>query len=185
MKKAIANTDASSIRVLKIATCPSLSGKSTLTYHVGCNGKSDIHFRIYANSGGGFHSNEWIAAKDIQRALGKQPIVTFASLMSVFEGKSVNTAGFLLAVLKHEGLVGPSEEKPRCYVRTESEAFVAEVKALMQSAVDLDPDEKPKAAGAKGAKAVKAAAPAVVKEPAAPAKKSASTKKPVSKPGKE
>ncbi len=29
-------TDEPTIRILKIANCPSLSGRSTLTYHIGC-----------------------------------------------------------------------------------------------------------------------------------------------------
>ena len=171
---------AAPVRILKIAQAPSLSGRSKLTYHVGCTGEADIQFRIYANSGGGFFSSEWIAASDIQRALGRQPLVTFASLMTVFRGKSVNTAGFLLAVLKQEGLVGPSSEKPRCYVRTESAAFVAEIKALMESAVDLDPNQVSRVAGRKGTKGAKegrATAP-WVEVPAVPAKKSPNKTKP-------
>ena len=145
-------TEPTAIRVLKITTCPTLSGKSTLTYHIGCMGEADIQFRIYANTGGGFYSNEWIAADLIQSALAKSKVVNAVSLHPAFKGKSINTAGFLLAVLKHEGLIGRAEDNPRSYIRTESEAFVAEVKALMDSAVDLDPDGKP---GKKAANPVK------------------------------
>jgi hypothetical protein len=168
-KKAVAQTD--DFRILKIATCPSLSGKSTLTYHVGCEGTSGIRFRVYDNSGGGFWSKEWVSTDGIQRALGKDPLITAASLNAIFSGKSANNAGFLLAVLKHEGLVGRSKEKPRCYERTESEAFVAEVKALMESGANLDPDEKPKVPAKKAAMPVKAVAP--VKTATASARKAA------------
>lgn len=51
----------SSIRIIKASTCPSLSGKSTLTYHIGCNSESDIQFRVVDNTGGGFFSKEWVS----------------------------------------------------------------------------------------------------------------------------
>ena len=55
MKQSTANNPAVStnsvppIRILKISTCPSLSGQSTLTYHIGCNAQSGILFRITLN----------------------------------------------------------------------------------------------------------------------------------------
>ena len=54
------------IRVLKIATCPTLSGKSQLTYHVGCTSDSAVEFRIYASNGGGTFSQEWVAWQEIR-----------------------------------------------------------------------------------------------------------------------
>jgi hypothetical protein len=56
------------MRVLKTSTCPTLSGKSKLTYHVGCNPESEIHIRVFSNLGSGNFSKEWIALKDIQTA---------------------------------------------------------------------------------------------------------------------
>ncbi len=172
------------VRILKVGNCPTLSGKSTLTYHVGCEGTADILFRVYANSGGGFFSNEWVAASDIQRALSKSALITAFSLHPVFKGKSANTAGFLLAVLKEEGLIGRSPDNPRCYAATESPEFVTEVQALMAADVDLDPDTQPgkkpaagravKAAGASSAKpaqAVKAVATVPAKTPVKSSKK--------------
>lgn len=38
-----------SIRILKVASYPTNSGKSTLTYHVGCTSDNEIHFRISGN----------------------------------------------------------------------------------------------------------------------------------------
>ena len=173
MKASNQSTPKTTVRILKIGSCPTLSGKSTLTYHVGCEGTADIFFRVYANSGGGFFSNEWVAASDIQGALSKSALITAFSLHPIFKGKSANTAGFLLAVLKEESLIGRSTENPRCYAATESPVFVAEMQALMTSAVDLDPDAQPakKSVAGKGvkpaapdrakpAKAVKAVAPA-------------------------
>ena len=131
------------VRILKIATCLTLSGKTKLTYHIGLRDEADVQFRIYASSGGGFYSNEWVASKAIEQALGKETLVTARSLHPIFKGKSANTAGFLLAVLKEEGLIVRSAESPRKYVRTESEAFVAEVQDLIESTVDLDSEFAP------------------------------------------
>ena len=59
--------------ILKTATCPTLSNKSTLTYHLGCDSKNALFLRVHANTGGGFFSREWIAWKAIQTALEKHP----------------------------------------------------------------------------------------------------------------
>jgi hypothetical protein len=52
MKKEVSPSD-TLIRILKIGTCTSLSGRSELTYHLGCNAESEIHFRVVQNSGNG------------------------------------------------------------------------------------------------------------------------------------
>ena len=143
MKPKNVETHLQTVRILKIATCLTLSGKTKLTYHIGLKDVADVQFRIYANSGGGFYSNEWVAAKAIQQALSAETLVTAGSLHPIFKGKSANTAGFLLAVLKQEGLIARSTESPRKYVRTESEAFDAEVQDLIKSTVDLDPESAP------------------------------------------
>ncbi len=137
--------NASAIRILKIATCPTLSGKSELTYHVGCKANSEIQFRIYANTGRGFFSKEWISTVNIQKGFEKSQAdepITSLSMNGIFKGKSVNTQGFLLAVLKAEGLVSAISGK-RGYQRAESGAFAEEIKALMQSSVALNADDKP------------------------------------------
>ena len=151
---------APAIRVLKIASCPSLSGKSTLTYELGCTSDSEIQIRIKANSGGGFFSQEWISLKSIEQVLEKTaagtPLTTHA-LLPLFAGKSVNTAGFLLAVLKAVGLVRALEDKRRCFETVDSALFVGEVNALIDSCVDLKADDQPKpeASNKKGASKAK------------------------------
>ena len=136
-----------SIRILKVATCPSLSGKSTLTYHIGCNEKSKILFRIANNTGGGFFSKEWITLDTILNIFDQQPdnkpIVSLL-LYPLFQGKSLNTPAFLLAVLKQEGLVSQLEDQPKHYERMSSDAFNSQMQQLIQSKVGLKTDdEKP------------------------------------------
>lgn len=179
------------VRILKVGTCPSLSGKSTLTYHVGCNAESEILFRVYANSSSGYFSNEWIAMKSIQQVSSKipldKPITSYLLLDPVYVGRSQNSPGFLLAVLKNEGLVVPAEGNERCYLRIDPSKFMAEVKKLIESGVDLKDGDKPKnePAGKKAAP-VKNAAPGKKAAPVkqvAPVKKEVTPKKAASKAG--
>ena len=136
------NNDAE-MKVIKIGECPSLSGRSSLTYHIGC--RSDlleksgaefneaISFRIHANSGSGLFSNQWVPVSALKTVFNKEQskdAVTSSSLNSVFAGTSVNTAGFILAVLKAEGLVVHMEDKRRYYQCTRTDQFFSAMKIL-------------------------------------------------------
>lgn len=126
-------TDKPDIRVLKTSTCPSLSGKSKLTYEIGCGPASDLQLRVSKNSGTGYFSKDWVAWDRLTGVLnknGSKPL-TCHTLSPLFKGRSVNTSGFLLAALKNEGLVQPMENKPRCYELLDATAFLSEVQALL------------------------------------------------------
>lgn len=136
-----------SIRIIKICTCPSLSGKSTLTYHIGCNDQSELYFRVYANSSSGYYSQEWVSLVAIQKAFAKVPAdgaITSYLMRDLFTGKSTNTPGFLFAALLAESLVQPSSVVERCYECTDGKEFFAGIQALIDSAISLDADAKPK-----------------------------------------
>ena len=127
--------DPNGIRQLKTTTCPSLSGKSKLTFEVGCDEASSIYVRISKNSGTGYFSKDWITwdrVLKLLRTLAGTPVTSY-SLRPLYEGLSVNTAGFLLAALLKEGLVQPMESKPRCYECLDPSKFVKEVTALAGS----------------------------------------------------
>ena len=79
----------------------------------------------------------------IRETLKKSSQITSFSLRSLYAGKSTNSPGFLLALLKAEGLVQIKGEKERVYVAFDSGKFMAEVKALMASSVDIKIDDKP------------------------------------------
>lgn len=131
-------------RILKIVTCPSLSQRAALTYHVGCGDKGDVCFRIWDTSGRGIFSKEWVCAADIHKVLAQHKLLTAPLLLPLFKiGRSVNTAGFMLAALKNEGLVALSDEEPHKYVRQDPSAFVREVTNLMQSGVSLEENAHP------------------------------------------
>ena len=136
----IPDTETDSIRILKTATCPSLSAKSTLTYNIGCNAEGEIHFQVVANDGGGFWNDDWVAQQSIQAVLNKQSLghdITSASLRPLYPSKSTNSPGFLLAVLKAIGMVQVSHTNPRCYELGSPQAFMAEVTAMLASGHEL------------------------------------------------
>ncbi|CAH1083759.1 hypothetical protein [Candidatus Nitrotoga sp. 1052] len=132
------------ICILKAASCLSLSGKSTLSYQIGygVNGVNSnrtepvIQLRVYANSGGGFFNKDWIALSNIQQLLEKcpsnKPITSFV-LYPLFQGRSINTPAFLLAVLKHEGFLRPLKDKQRSYERLDPNEFMTEIKSLIEA----------------------------------------------------
>ena len=154
--KAKVSTKATSelpLRILKIARCPTVSGKSTLTYHVGCTPESVIKIRLYGNTGDGFLNQDWIAWTAIQEKLELHSPFTSQVLHALFSGKSLNSPGFLMAVLKAEGVVKASTVKGRCYELTKDAGFLAEIERLMASGVELDVDTEGKLEARSAAKA--------------------------------
>jgi hypothetical protein len=154
------------IRILKTSNCPNLSGSAKLSYHIGCTPESKIQFRIFANTGSGFFSREWVSFDAILKAIDKcpkdKPLNAFW-LGPLFAGKSINTPSFLMAVLLAEGLVKKVE---RNYEKVSHAGFVSEVNKLIASGVDLKDDAKPPKAKSKAA-----STPAVSTEEPAPIKK--------------
>jgi hypothetical protein len=122
------------MRVLKTATCKTLSGKSTLTYQIGCNSDAEIHLRITKNSGGGFFSDEWVKYEDIQAVLKERskdsPIMSHF-ISPLLKGKSSNTSGFIMAALSHLKLLKPLPKKKRLHALLDPGPFLDTVEKLM------------------------------------------------------
>ena len=91
--------------------------------------KNDIFMRIFSNTGGGYFSKEWISLDHItsilQDVTGEH--ITSINLIPLFKGKSVNTPGYLLAVLIQEGLLTSVEDKKRKYQFVGADKFLAKV----------------------------------------------------------
>jgi len=158
------------IRILKTASCPSLSGKSRLTYEIACSDnvddQSEIALRIATNTGGGFFSDEWLPLTAVEKIVSGSAAkkgLTSTTLHPLFKGKSINTAGFLLAVLKAEGAVQLQAGKTRLYEVGDFEGFLAATRALMQpvSGKAAKPPGKAPKAPPSHAKAVSPAAKAI------------------------
>lgn len=134
------------VRILKVGTCPSLSGRSTLTYHVGGDSIDNLQFRVVANSGSGQFNADWISLAAIQKLLDQHPVdkpLTSHALQPIFRGKSSNSPAFLFAVLKAEGLVKAAAEKEGGYLLGDIEAFTAEASALVAAGSDLAAASEP------------------------------------------
>ena len=141
-----------SMTVVKTGTGETLTRKSKLTYQIGTLPDGEVYFRIHKNTGNGFFSNEWIALADIRKDLSEIPAgkpVTAIMLNDLFIGKSVNTPGFLLAVLVHEKLLIPMQGKKRSHEAVDLDEITEWVDRLGT------PKAKPKAASRKTSPAAK------------------------------
>jgi hypothetical protein len=128
--------DNPAVRVLKTATCKTVTGKSTLTYQIGCLPDSRIHLRISKNSGAGQFSNEWIPLSDVRKSLDKAPEghpLTSFLLQPLFNGKSVNTPAFMLAALSNERLLRVLKGKKRGHEFLDPEGFTDRMDRLAAS----------------------------------------------------
>lgn len=140
------------IRILKISTCITLSGRSTLTFQVGCNAESEVYVRVTQNSGGGQFNADWIPLSVIEKLLLAHPNdkpMTSRVLLPVFRSKSANSPAFLFAALKAEGLVKAGVEKDSGYLVDDSKLFKQAMSALISAGTDLavaadTPSEQPK-----------------------------------------
>lgn len=136
MKSTAMKNDDSAVRIVKVGHCPSLSGKSKLTYEIGSSGK-DIQVRVVGNSASGAFNPDWVGLDAIEEAFAKcrkgEPI-TAVSLDHLFRGKSMNTPFFVWAVLKAEGLVKAAKDSPRGYERVDPREFVARVQTQSKGA---------------------------------------------------
>jgi len=82
-------------------------------------------------------AKDWIPLEQVEVFLAaqEQP-TTSSSLNALFKGKSINSGGFLLAILRHEGLMENTEGQKRGYVRSDPTAFMTAIQALMTAKKD-------------------------------------------------
>jgi len=134
------------MRILKTGECQSLSGKSTLTYNIGANGENDIYVALTGNSGAGIFNKDWFALEEIYSLLASQEKVTSGSLHGLFERRSSNSAGFILAVLLKEQVLKISQGNKHYNIIGQAE-FGKTVQALLDSG---DSSATKKRSGKKG-----------------------------------
>lgn len=128
------------VRLLKIATCPSLSGRSTLTYQVCSRAESEVFIRVTQNSGNGQLNADWVSLATIEKLLTAHPDdkpMSSRVLLPVFRSKSSNSPAFLFAAILAEGLVKVGTEKDSGYLVGDLEAFRKSVSALIASDTNL------------------------------------------------
>lgn len=123
------------IQVLKEATCSTLSGtdKAQLTYQILSDDAGNIYIKVTGNTGGGFWASEntpYAAINELISNIGEDEKLTAWNLQKLFVGKSSNSPGYLLGVLRAIGLVEPLPGKKRLHVACDPAAFLADVQRL-------------------------------------------------------
>ena len=130
------------MHIIKSGSCGSLSGRSTLTYQIGCNENKEIYLSLTGNSGSGIFNKDWLALEEIYSLLAsqKKPI-TSGGLQDLYQGKSSNNASFTTAILLKKGLlkISPGNSHYDLIGQTE---FQKIVKGLIEAAPEEKPDKK-------------------------------------------
>ena len=99
---------------VSVDAAPKLRNPEHLIHYIlGKSGK-DHAIRITSNDNDGLFSNEWVMLDDIAKCL--EPLAKVDSFPSnkltpLFKSKSSNNAGFLAAILRHEGVFGVVDKK--------------------------------------------------------------------------
>jgi hypothetical protein len=126
------------IRIVKIESSPSLSGRSRLTYQIGCNAEKIVYIRLFENTGQGIFNKDWVPLSLLDPLLSSQEKqITSGMLRSLFKGKSVNSAGFIIAALISEGLIKISDESLRSYECIDPAEFNMSIQILLDSDMSM------------------------------------------------
>lgn len=134
------------LRIIKISTTQKLSAsaKGDLTYHIGYEETAkNFHFRITANSGGGFFSNEWVALNDILDTIETtSPDKPFKAIIfkPLYQSKGSNNHGFLAAALRAESLLLPVEKQLMSHTLGNVKSFKTAMQQLIKDKVSLEDD---------------------------------------------
>lgn len=125
------------LRIIKAGSCNTISGKSSLQYHIACNDEGNIYIQVTSNNGGGFFNPEWVAYAAIVTALEATEAITSPVLRGVFLGRSANNPAFMMSVLLQEGIVVAHPEQPRAYQLADTKLFTESMQKLIRSDVTI------------------------------------------------
>lgn len=139
------------IKELYTGDCPSISGRSTLTFAIGRHQDDQtLHLRIVDNSGKGMWFDGWVSANAIDAIVKGATELTAKSFHALHPGKSINTGGFVMAVLKDLGLLRANEENTRVHEHVPATTFEKVVMVRMGQTIEAAPAKPAKKKG-KGA----------------------------------
>ncbi len=128
--------------------CLSISGRSTLTFAIGRHKEtSELHLRIVENSGKGMWFDGWASAKDIDALVKGSAELTAKSFHPLHPGKSINTGGFVMAVLKDVGLIRSNAENSRLHEHVPATTFEKVAMARMGKTIEAAPAKAVKKKG--------------------------------------
>lgn len=139
-----AEEGAPAIETVHKGECPSVSGRSTLSFAIGRHpSDGGLHLRIVSNDGGGMFYDGWASSEAIESIVKGSTELTSKSFQVLHPGRSVNTAGFVLASLKHLGLIRANEDNSRLHEHVPTVTFEQVAMAAMgQSGTDLSKARK-------------------------------------------
>jgi hypothetical protein len=111
--------------LLKTAVAPKLGQRSEggITFLVLADSEhQQLFISITGNAGGGYFSREIVPLAAVERCLpaDKTMPITAKSFINSFVGKSSNNPGFMAAILRSEGLLGPHPDKPHQHLMTDN-----------------------------------------------------------------
>lgn len=130
--EAVNEVEVDPIEIIHRGDCLSLSGRSMLDFTVGRHSQdSSLHLAVKGNTGGGMWCKDWASASDIQDVVLGATALTSKDFHVLHEGRSINTGGFILAVLKELGLVRVNAEKKRLHEHVPATTFEKVVMAHM------------------------------------------------------
>jgi hypothetical protein len=108
-------TPTEAIAPVRSNTIRKLSERSSgrITYRIGIGEAGAVYLAVTDNEGGGYFSPEWVPLARVRACLADHldSGEAFATpmLRGAYRNRSVNNGGFLAAILRHEGLLGPAE----------------------------------------------------------------------------
>ena len=127
--------------LLKEGTAPKLGARAegSISYNVlACKERRQLFIAITGNKGGGYFSKEHVSISKIEACLGSSSSVNPASsktFKEAFISRSSNNAGFLSAVLRHEGLIAAAPGAETQHVH--SGDWAAWIKTMLAGAGQL------------------------------------------------
>jgi hypothetical protein len=109
-----------------------------LTFGIGRHKDTgELHLRITDNSGKGMWFDGWAPAKDIDAIVKGSVELTAKSFHALHPGKSINTGGFVMAVLKDLGLLRVNSENSRLHLHVPATTF--EKVAMVRMGQTIEP----------------------------------------------
>lgn len=122
------------IQVIYLGQCPSLSERSSLSFHIGRHSQIEsLHLRICGNTGGGMYCKDWCAIEQIETVVLATADLTAHSLNVLHPGKSINTGGFILAVLRSLGYVRAQAGNTRLHEHVPEVSLVQAIQTAMEA----------------------------------------------------
>lgn len=132
---------APNITCLFTGECPSVSGRSTLTFEIGRHPDQSLHLRIARNTGSGMFCDEWASDERINAITSGTQTLTSRSFNALHPGKSINTGGFVMSALRHLGLIRPGNGNTRYHEHVPGTTF----ESVVANVLDLTKGQLPEA----------------------------------------